>query len=276
IVIPYEGDAKQASVVLKNGTETIPSIVTKFPEKDSLQVWFRPLKADSLSVSISQDKFKKDFNVRIKDSKRDTLGFSPKQSGILHFRDRFAINSLLPVASIDNSKIQLSKKDSSAVAFKTAYDAFTQNVYIDFEKEPLEEYHVKLLPGALKDYLDTANDTLNYSLKTLSIAEYANMNVVLKNVKRFPVIVELANAKGEVVASEYSEGSTQITFSGLQPARLLLRAIYDDNKNKAWDTGSYLEKRLPEEVIYYKNASSKDEIDVRANWEMNQDFDLSQ
>jgi hypothetical protein len=42
------------------------------------------------------------------------------------------------------------------------------------------------------------------------------------------------------------------------------------NKNKEWDSGNYLEKRQAEEVIYFSK-----EIDVRANWDVNQIFDLS-
>jgi len=45
--------------------------------------------------------------------------------------------------------------------------------------------------------------------------------------------------------------------------------IYDENKNKQWDTGNYLEKRQPEEVFHLAT-----EIDVRANWDVNQDVDL--
>ena len=45
--------------------------------------------------------------------------------------------------------------------------------------------------------------------------------------------------------------------------------IYDDNKNKVWDAGNYLEKRQSEEVIYFPK-----ELDVRANWDVEQPFDL--
>jgi hypothetical protein len=49
----------------------------------------------------------------------------------------------------------------------------------------------------------------------------------------------------------------------LDPALYSLRAIYDANKNKEWDSGNYLEK-LQAEVIYFSK------IDVRANWDVNQ------
>jgi hypothetical protein len=49
-----------------------------------------------------------------------------------------------------------------------------------------------------------------------------------------------------------------------------LRAIYDDNKNKAYDPGNFLAKQYAEEVIYYSK-----EVEVRANWDVVQAFDLS-
>lgn len=272
LVIPYEGNADNLDVTLKNGSENLPFKLTKFPEKDSLQVWFKPLKVDSLGISIKKEKFDKEFYIRIKDFKKDTLSFTPKQKGILHPLERFTINSSLPISTFDKSKIKLINKDSIDVSFSTDYDELNQNIFIDFTREELQSYSMEFLPGALTSYLETANDTLKYTLKTQAISEYATMSLTLKNVKQFPVIIELTNAKGEVVASQYSEGNTTIDFFGLQPAKVFVRAIYDENKNKIWDTGNYLEKRQPETVIYYSG-----EIDIRANWDyMDQVFDLSQ
>jgi hypothetical protein len=55
----------------------------------------------------------------------------------------------------------------------------------------------------------------------------------------------------------------------LDPAKFTLRVIYDVNGNKEWDSGNFLEKRQAEEVIYFPK-----EIDVRANWDVDQTFDL--
>ena len=84
------------------------------------------------------------------------------------------------------------------------------------------------------------------------------------------MIIELTDDKGIVLASEYSESATTLDFNLLEPAKFTLRAIYDENKNKFYDSGNYLEKRYSEEVIYFSK-----EIDVRANWDVEQIFDLS-
>ena len=274
LVVPYEGDTKDVKIALKNGTDILPTIVTKFPEKDSLQVWFKPIKTDSVTVTLRKDKFEKDFTVRYKDQKKDSLDFSAKPSGTIHFREQLSITASTPLVKIDNSKIKLVNKDSLVVPFTTKYEEFNQTLKIDFEKEPLEKYSINIFPGAMTDFYEQTNDTLKYNLSTQNTSEYANMRITLQNVKHFPVIIQLTDAKGEIMASAYTEESNIINFEGLLPAKYTLRAIYDENKNQIWDTGNYLEKKQPEEIIYFRDPANNDEINLRANWDWEQTFDL--
>jgi hypothetical protein len=169
----------------------------------------------------------------------------------------------------DTAKITILNKDSIAVPFTTEYDSFEQKLFIDFKKEPLEKYRISLLPGALVDFFDAPNDTLNYKVATKNASDYGNLKITLENVKKFPVIVELTDKSGKILASEYTEKETVVEFIAIEPALYTLRIIYDDNKNKIWDTGSFIEKRQSEEVLYFQK-----EIDVRANWDVEQPFNL--
>lgn len=275
LLLPY--DSKQdftnskPKIVLKNNDEILESIVTRFPKKDSLQVWYKPLKADSLSMEVSNANYNKKFTFRIKDQKKDTLNITALQSGVLNFRDRFTLESATPLVKFDKSKINLINKDSVAVDFTTEYDEFDQKLYIDFKKEPLEKYKFTFLPGALTDFFDKTNDTLSYKLSTREYADYGNLILNLKNVKRFPIIAEITNKKGDVVlARQYSEGETKLTFDLVEPNAFTLRITYDDNKNKIYDSGNFLQKTYAEEVFYYQK-----EIDVRTNWDVDETIDLS-
>lgn len=256
--------------ILKNGTDDLTHIVTKFPKKDSLQIWFKPIKTDSLRLAVAKDKYEANFTFKIKDQKKDTLNLSAVQINDLKFRDRFTIESSTPLATVENSKISLLNKAKIAVPFTTEYDDFNQKLYFDFKKEPSENYTIRILPGALTDFFEKSNDTLNFKLNTKPVEDYGNLTVILANAKQFPVIIELTNEKGDVLASEFTEEKTTLNFNLIDPALYSLRAIYDTNKNKEWDSGNYLEKLQAEEVIYFSK-----EIDVRANWDVNQIFDLS-
>ncbi|MFN3967525.1 Ig-like domain-containing protein [Flavobacterium sp.] len=268
LLMGYEGQPKNAKVTVKNGSEIIPTLVTQMPKKDSLQIWFKPIKVDSLQVNVEKDSFKEDFIVKINAAKPDTLNISSDFAGSIPMRERFSISSSIPLVKFDKTKIRITNKDSVAVDFTTEYDDFNQKLYLDFKKEPLERYTIEAMPSALIDFYDMQNDTLSYKVNTKNLSDYGNLRVILENAKKFPIIVELTDKDGKVKYSEFTETAV-INFDAIEPALYTLRIIYDDNKNKVWDTGSYLEKRQTEEVIYFPK-----EIDVRANWDVEQPFDL--
>ncbi|WP_337967605.1 Ig-like domain-containing protein [uncultured Flavobacterium sp.] len=275
LLLPYDGKQNikllKPKIVLRNNTEVMESIVTQFPKKDSLQIWYKPIKVDSLNLQVTSGNYDKKFSFKIKDLKKDTLNITAVQNGTINFRDRFTLESATPLVKFDKSKIKLINKDSVAVDFTTEYDEFEQKLYVDFKKLPVEKYHFQFLPGALTDFYDKTNDTLSYKLTTKELEDYGNIVLNLKNVKRFPIIVELTNKKGDMVlASQYSEKETRFVFDLVEPNSFTVRVIYDDNKNKIYDAGNFLKKEYAEEVNYYQ-----EEFDVRSNWDREETVDLS-
>lgn len=269
LTLGYEGDAKEVKIELKKGTEKIPFKVSKLANKDSLNIWFKAQKNDSLAIDVVKGAYKKSFVMKVKEQKKDSIIFTNERGSDLHFRDRFSLYSNTVIDRIDVSKIKFIDKDSTDVAFKTQYDEYNQKVYFDFEKKPVEKYRLTLFPGALIDFNEKQNDTLVYDFSTKSETDYGNLRVKLENVKRFPVILELTTQDGKIIASATSDKETAINFDLVEPQLFTLRLIYDDNKNQVWDTGSFLEKRQAEEVIYFPK-----QIDVRANWDVEQPFDV--
>ncbi|MEL1241222.1 Ig-like domain-containing protein [Flavobacterium flavipallidum] len=268
----FEGNFSKATskpkVTLKNKNEILESIVTKLPKKDSLQIWMKPIKTDSLKVEVAHGEYNKTFALKIRNQKKDSLTINAVNPA--GFYDSFGLEASTPLVKFDESKIKLINKDSVAVKFTTAYDEFNQKLFFDFKKETAQKYSINILPGALTDFFEHTNDTLNYQISTKELEEYGNLKIKLEKVKSFPVIVELLKSTGEVVASYYTERETSVNFTLLDPAQFSLRAIYDTNKNKQYDPGNFLEKKYAEEVIYFSG-----EIDVRANWDVEQTFDLS-
>jgi uncharacterized protein (DUF2141 family) len=280
LLLPYEGSgAKDIKVRVKNAVnnEDIRSRVTALKNKDSLQLWLPRGIKDSIKVMVDQPGGEKSYTVKYKEMKAaDSLTVDAVQKGGLHFRERFTITTTTPLESIDLSKITLVNKDSVAVPFTHTRDDFNHKVVFDFEKNENEKYRMTMMPGALTDFYGKQNDTLNYKLSTRAYTDYGNMYVKLKNVKRFPVILELISDKGEILASAYSEKETQLDFKLLEPRKYILRLIYDDNKNGEWDTGDYQKKIQPEEVIYKmdeKNPKKIKEVEVRAIWDWEEDID---
>lgn len=268
-IMGFSGHLKKPKITITNGAKIIPNSISKFAQKDSLQIWFKRADMDSVSVTIEQDNCIDNFVLKLRKQKADTIKFSPKQNGILPLRDKFIINSNTPLTKIDNSKIMLLSKDSIAVKFSSLYNGWTQEIEIDFKKEPLEKYKMKVLPGAFTDFFEKTNDSLQFKFDTKNISDYGNLRVKLENVKKFPIIVELTNAEGKVLYSQFSDNSNQLLFDLIDPEVFTLRVIYDENGNQEWDSGNFISKKQSEEVLYYPKK-----IDVRANWDVEQIFDL--
>jgi hypothetical protein len=224
---------------------------------------------DSLQISVTNGTYSKTFTSKLKDLKEsDTLKIEKKSGSILPFRDAFVIKSKTPIVSIDESKITLRNKDSVVIKFTSKHIEFDEEIVFDFKKDEEEKYTIELLPGAIKDFYDTENDSLKYNFSTKQLSDYGNLKINLSNVKRFPFIIELLD-KNEVLYKATSTKETSIYFETIEPKLYTLRIIFDDNANNEWDTGDYLAKKQAEEIIYFPKL-----IDVRANWDVEQDFIL--
>lgn len=266
----FEGNPKNAKITATDGTNTFPVVMTKFSDKkkDSVQLFIPTIKADSLVFTVEKDNFKKTFTSKIKEQKEtDSLFIDAEQKGTLHFRDTFAIKTKTPLKTIKSELILLRNKDSVVVPFTHNYDEFEQRITFDFKKEESQKYIMEILPNAIEDIYDTKNDSLKFSVSTRTYSDYGNLKVNLNSAKRFPLILEVLNSKNEVVEKAISTGSKTLQFDAIEPNIYKLRIIYDDNGNGIWDTGDFLEKRQAEEIYYYPK-----EIDVRANWDVEQEL----
>lgn len=269
LTVGYEGKPKNPKIEITKNKVSLPFIVTKLADKDSLQIWFKEAKTDSVQIKVTDSSFKKTINLKLKNQKKDTLSFTPKFNTALALRDNYVLKSTTPLVLFEPSKMVLLNKDSVAVKFKTEYDEYNQDLKFVFDREPLEKYKLKLFPGAVTDFFNKKNDTIAFNFSTKNTSDYGNLRVKLENVKRFPVIIELTNKDGKVLHSAYSEKETEIYFDLIEPEKVTLRVIYDENKNGIWDSGDFLSLKQAEEVLYFPK-----EIDVRANWDVEQPFNL--
>lgn len=119
------------------------------------------------------------------------------------------------------------------------------------------------MPGSFIDIYDIKNDSLNYNFKTIELEDYGRITLNVVNTASKYLIIDLLSGKekDQIIERRYLNTSETLVFNLLQPNTYTVRAIIDENNNKNWDTGNYLLKKLPEEVIYYE-----EELKVRANY----------
>lgn len=270
IVLGYEGNAEKAKIELKNGNEKLETRITQLQERDSLQIWYRPIEVDSLTLNVQNDTLEKSFNIKLREKKVDTLSVAVKIPRTFAFRDKAMVEFSTPIDHIDRSKIKV-YKDSVEIENKVEYYELRQSLEVFFDKEEKQKYTFMMLPEAVTDFYGKSNDTLKVDFSTKNYSDFGNLKVILQNVKEFPVIIQLTDNKGKVVAEHYTEEENEVEFMYLNPAIYTLRVIYDSNRNGLWDTGNYLRKIQPEKVVYYPEP-----IDVRVNWDIEQTFILKE
>ena len=267
----YEGDAKDLSIELMSPTpEDFESKIYRDIKSDTLQYWFRPsLEVDSL-LFVAKNYEKIDtLNVRIRDLYKDSLKLTALNRGLLTLKDTLKIISNTPLIAADSEKLQVINKDSVAIEAIINIDTEFNLAKIIFPKTEEQAYRVKLLPGALTDFYSKSNDTLNYTVATKAISDYGTLTLNLTNARELPIIVQLVNTKFEVVSENYLTENLPVLFDFIAAGNYYLRIVYDANENHKWDSGNFLQRKAPEKIVYYPSK-----IEVRANWSLNETFNL--
>ena len=178
------------------------------------------------------------------------------------------VKANLPFDVIDRKKIKILDKDSISVEYEIKLDSIKNQYNLKFEKEEEQQYAIEFLPGAITDFYENKNDSLLYRVKTRTYNDYGNLELNLLNAK-FPIIVELISPNGEAKYEKYVTKNRRIEFKNIDSGKYFIRIIFDKNQNKKYDSGNFLKRIKPEKVIYYP-----DEIDVRAGWDLVQEFIL--
>ncbi len=272
LLVGYRGTADLDSIKIRSiyPTPDLEYRITKVADKDSLHLWYKPVaQLDSLKVEFISNSVSTELVSRITDMKADSLTLTTEPSSTLDFDKNFVIKSNTPLVSVDESLISILNKDSVDVAFSTQLDKLKNLVNFEFERAENDTYRIQLLPGAITDFFEATNDSINRSLKTKSLSDYGNVRLNLQNVRSFPIIVQLTDANGVIKAEQYSEDKTNIAFLLIPPGEYYIRVIYDANANGKWDTGNYMQKTAPETIIYFPDL-----LEVRSNWDINQTFIL--
>lgn len=253
IAFGFQGDYENIKIkVISKVPSDYKSRYFKDPKTDTLNYFYTPkLEVDSLLYRVVNKSVIDTFKVRIKDNLRDSLIVKPYPTGSIRFNEPFSIQGNIPFINLDKSKISIIDKDSTAVAYTTSYDSLNNKYNFLFNKTEDNRYKIQMLPEAVTDFFENKNDTLNYSLRTISKNSFGNARIVLNNAV-YPVIVQLTDDKGEVKFENYLTEPKPVDFNDIQPSKYYLRVIYDTNKNGVYDSGDYLKGIQPERVSYAK------------------------
>ena len=266
----FKGVADDVKIKILNH-QNIQSILTKNKETDTLNYWFKEFKYDSLNFELSTTNYKKNYTLKFKESDKDSLIITSSIKSTLELNEGFKVISNRPLVNVDPEKIKVFNKDSVSIPFDSYINDNQFDVSLNFEVLPNDNYIVNIMPNAITDFFESTNDSLSYSFKTKSRADYGTLKLGFRNIQEFPVIVHLMNNKEDIIR-EIILGSYEdpCLFENLKPGNYFVRVLFDTNKNGVWDTGNFLKKIQPEKTFHYS-----EEIVIRKNWVLEEKIDLT-
>ena len=271
IALAYYGDRKEEPFkMVSEVPDSFEYLVTQSRKTDTLNYWFKGAELDSLQFEL---KIKDSLQIRtvyFKNPVADSLVINKFTQGSLRLKSKFEIESNLPITQINSEQLVVTNVDTLQIPAKLEIQENYDRIFVDFEILPNDRYEIKLLPNALVDFWGNTNDTLVYKTSTKKIEDYGNIYLRVQHQSSVPFIIELLN--NDKVVRRYTKpvDGNAYTFELLDAGKYRVRLIEDANENEQWDTGNYLQKIQPEKVIYFWK-----EIDLRANWDMNETFNTS-
>ncbi|MBS3805922.1 MAG: Ig-like domain-containing protein [Bacteroidales bacterium] len=211
---------------------------------------------------------------------QDTLAIDNNASKTFNLNQQLRLTLPFPFQSIDTSRIMLEETVNDSVVKPAKFqiqrkERNLRSVYMDVKWKPNTNYHLTVLPQAIRNIYDVYHDTLDVRLKTRAEDYYGSLKVGLPGLDSEFILqlVQSSNDEEQVIREQYTGDMKDglVTFEYLDPKEYLLKVIFDRNGNKEWDTGDYLRHEQPEKVRY-----NPEKINIRSNWEYEIDWDVGQ
>ena len=123
--------------------DSVQYTYTKERESDTLIFWLSKNSFDSLNFNLIEKDTTKLVTVkfdRAKDTLIDSLSISPKTANVIHLKETFKLSSNIPLKKIEDSLITIRDIDSLIVPFTTSINDNLDQIDIEFEVSPSDNY----------------------------------------------------------------------------------------------------------------------------------------
>ena len=148
--------------------------------------------------------------------------------------------------------------------------------YIIRPKEQLlpgYEYSLKVPHNAFRDINGFWSDSTEVKVSLPTDEKLSTLKAIMTDVDR-KIIVDLLDEKRKTVLRQYIiDHDAALVFPYLKEGKYAIRITDDGNRNSIVDTGSLLEHRQPEAVLYF-TIGDKDLIDIPQSAEVEQEINV--
>lgn len=251
-------------------------------DKDTVSVYYKTI-TDSLQLALHNvtadrtDTLK--FAIpRNNPAKKRLKSYTLNTSGntlALNDKIRLAFLTWMDTSRHDLSKIRLSSKEDSLVSsasLKGRWRSITSFEIDHTFKEGLN-YTLRIDTGAFFGIDGIANDSSTFNFRAQSKAEFGKLTLKIMLNKKQSYLVQLVNEQEQVIREQAiafslsSSNAASIDFTDIPPGTYLAKIIFDDNKNKKWDSGHLIRKQQPEKVIIHPK-----QLKVLSDWEIEEEI----
>lgn len=250
----------------------------------AIRFYHRQIQNDSIQVTlniIDSVGFKIDTAIYLKfqpsDRKKDVPvpSFPETKNFTKNLQSRIVFNK--PIYQVNFDSLLIKYDSASSIRITREMLAFNDSL----------QRSILLLNVPVPDTIKTDNYTLyigdstfmdvenvwnnkNYqnSYKRLNTETLAEEIKVTVETTESPLIVQILNKKGDLIAENYLENQKSTVFKNIEAGTYIIRAIVDFNKNKRWDTSNFLEQRYAEPIYYLSNPENPEAYDtvIRGGW----------
>lgn len=147
------------------------------------------------------------------------------------------------------------KQQESQMDFTVTQDTTNLRVYTIKPSEQLlpgYEYILKVPYRSFRDINGFYNDSTEVKVTLPSDEKLSTLNLVLTGVTNKYIIDLMSETRSNVVRQYIIDADTTLVFPYLTAAKYCIRITEDVNRNSIVDTGSLLDHRQPEKVLFYK------------------------
>ena len=219
---------------------------------------------DTLTLSMKKDRGKISTKTVSTKAKKEFLPIRANLTSKFEVYNPVILSFDTPLKTWDTSKIHLSQlKDTVLIPLKFSLekiDSIGLSFLIRQKWIPETTYQLQIDSAAFYNVYNLHNDKFKNELKIKSLDDYSGMKLFLEKFDSTAVF-QIINTKDEVVKTAPAKKNGTI-IQYLTPGDYYIRMFLDKNLNGSWTTGSYAEKRQPEEVFYYPKK-----LTLIKNWE---------
>lgn len=169
------------------------------------------------------------------------------------------------------------RKQEGDMEYTLEQDSLTLLKYTIRPKDkflPGYDYTIIFKQATFKDINAFTNDSTAKTITLPNADNLSSLTLVIKNVSSI-YIVDLVNEKRDKTLRSFTiDTDTTLLFPYINAGKYSIRVTEDLNRNSLFDTGSILERKQPEKVMFYKLPDGSDLLDIPEKSDLEQNIDM--